>query len=109
MNSNPNIAVDVVTIFFKVVSTLLLLYLILPKQLKGIPEETDGLRRLRLQLLFIGLTMLAANLFGITFISLHIFYLIAPTDLNSLLELTNGVAFLLIVLNLWIIYSSDYK
>jgi len=104
---NTNSLFDIISIIVKSMTIGMLVFLIVPLQIKE-SRVKNGMQSLRRQLLIVGMTMLITNVVAVIAISLHILHLLDETTINTVIEIVNAFSFFILAITFYIMYHIKF-
>jgi dipeptide/tripeptide permease len=96
-----------VAILIRILSTIIIVFQLIPLQIKE-ANVKNGLRKLRLQLLIVGITLFITNVVSIGLIADSIMDIVPASIFNALLQILNSLAILIFSIVLYLIYHNQY-
>lgn len=99
---------SIIAIVIRLFSCVILLFFMIPLQYKELRVK-NGLRKLRIQLLSIGILLLCINIVRITSLIITFLTRSTPDPLAGLLQIINGIFFVIVSLIGLSMYTSQYS
>lgn len=99
--------IDVISIILRCIALFNFLFFMIPLQIHEAKVQ-NGLRKLRVQLLIIGIILTLINSLSIVFLFYDIFNLSVITSTGYALRLSNAIAIFILSYCLYIIYHQQY-